>query len=41
MCPWVGPHAPFLGRQPWGLPSREGYLSPQGVLFLPVYGTIA
>ena len=41
MCPWVGPHAPSFGRQLWGLPSRSEYLSPQGVLFPRVYGTIA
>ena len=37
MCPWVGPHAPSFGRQLWGLPSRVGYLSPQGVLLPLVY----
>ena len=41
MCPWVGPHAPFFGRQLWGLPSRVEYLPPQGVLLLLVYGTTA
>ena len=41
MCPWVGPHAPFFGRQLWGLPSRLEYLSPQGVLLPLVYGTTA
>ena len=41
MCPWVGPHAPFFGRQLWGLPSRVEYLSPQGVLLPLVYGTTA
>ena len=41
MCPWVGPHAPSLGRQLWGLPSRVEYLSPQGVLPPLVYGTTA
>ena len=41
MCPWVGPHAPSFGRQPWGLPSRVEYLSPQGVLLPLVYGTTA
>ena len=41
MCPWVGPHAPSLGRQLWGLPSRVEYLSPQGVLLPHVYGTTA
>ena len=41
MCPWVGPHAPSFGRQLWGLPSRVGYLSPQGVLLPLVYGTTA
>ena len=41
MCPWVGPHAPSLGRQLWGLPSRVEYLSPQGVLLPLVYGTTA
>ena len=39
MCPWVGSHAPSFGRQLWGLPSRLEYLSPQGVLLPPVYGT--
>ena len=41
MCPWVGPHAPSLGRQCWGLPSREESLSPQVVLLPLVYGTTA
>ena len=41
MCPWVGPHAPSFGRHLWGLPSRVGYLSPQGVLLPLVYGTTA
>ena len=41
MCPWVGPHAPSFGRQPWGLPSRVGYISPQVVLLPLVYGTTA
>ena len=41
MCPWVGPHAPSFGGQLWGPPSRVGYLSPQGVLLLLVYGTTA
>ena len=41
MCPWVGPHAPCLGRQLWGLPSRVEYLSPQGVLLPLVYSTTA
>ena len=41
MCPWVGPHALSFGRQLWGLPSRVGYLSPQGVLLPLVYGTTA
>ena len=41
MCPCVGPHAPSLGRQLWGLPSRVEYLSPQGVLLPLVYGTTA
>ena len=41
MCPWVGPHAPSFGRQLWGLLSRVGYLSPQGVLLPLVYGTTA
>ena len=41
MCPWVGPHAPSFGRQLWGLPSRVGYLSPQGVLLPLVYDTTA
>ena len=41
MCPWVGPHAPFFGRQLWGLPSSVQYLSPQGVLLPLVYGTTA
>ena len=41
MCPWVGPHAPSLRRQLWGLPSRVEYLSPQGVLLPLVYGTTA
>ena len=41
MCPWVGSHAPSSGRQLWGLPSRMGYLSPQGVLLPRVYGTTA
>ena len=41
MCPWVGPHAPSHGRQLWGLPTRVGYLSPQGVLLALVYGTTA
>ena len=39
--PRVGPHAPSLGRQLWGLPSRVEYLSPQGVLLPLVYGTTA
>ena len=39
MCPWVGPHAPSLGRQLLGLPSRVEYLLPQGVLLPSVYGT--
>ena len=41
MCPWVGPHAPSFGRQLWGLPSRVGYLSPEGVLLPLVYATTA
>ena len=41
MCPWVGPHAPSFGRQLWGLPSRVGYHSPQGVLLPLVYGMTA
>ena len=41
MCPWVGPHAPPFGRQLPGLPSRRGYLSPQGVLLPLVYSTTA
>ena len=41
MCPRVGPHAPSFGQQLWGLPSRVGYLSPQGVLLPLVYGTTA
>ena len=41
MCPWVGPHAPSIGRQLLGLPSRLEYLSPQGVLLPRVYGTTA
>ena len=41
MCPWVGPHAPFFGRQLWGLPSRVEYLSPQVVLLPLLYGTTA
>ena len=41
MCPWVGPHAPSFGQQLWGLPSSVEYLSPQGVLLPPVYGTTA
>ena len=41
MCPLVGPHAPSLGRQVWGLPSRVEYLSPQGVLLPLVHGTTA
>ena len=41
MCPWVGPHAPSLGRQLWGLTSRVDYLSPQGVLLPLVYSTTA
>ena len=41
MCPSVGPHAPSFGRKLWGLPSRVGYLSPQGVLLPLVYGTTA
>ena len=41
MCPWAGPHAPFFGRQLWGLPSRVEYLSPQGVLLPLVYGMTA
>ena len=41
MCPWVDPHAPFFGRQLWGLPSCVEYLSPQGVLLPLVYGTTA
>ena len=39
MCPWVGPHSPSFRWQLWGLPSRVGYLSPQGVLLPLVYGT--
>ena len=41
MCPWVRPHAPSLGRQLWGLPSRVEYLSSAGVLLPRVYSTIA
>ena len=41
MCQWVGSNAPSFGRQPWGLPSRVEYLSPQGVLLPLVYGTTA
>ena len=41
MCSWVGPHVPSFGRQLWPLPSRVGYLSPQGVLLPLVYGTTA
>ena len=41
MCPWVGSHAPSCWQQLLGLPSRVEYLSPQGVLLPPVYGTIA
>ena len=41
ICPWVGSHAPSFGRQLWGLPSRVGYLPPQGVLLPLVYGTTA
>ena len=41
MCPRVGPHASSFGRQLWGLPSRVGYLLPQGVLLPLVYGTTA
>ena len=41
MCPWVGPHASAFEVQLWGLPSREEYLSPQGVLLPLVYGTTA
>ena len=41
MCPWVGPHAPSIGRQLWGLPSPVEYLSPQGVLLPLVHGTTA
>ena len=41
MCPWVGRHAPFFGRQLPGLPSRLEYLSPQGVLLPLVYSTTA
>ena len=41
MCPWVGPHAPFFGRQLLGLLSRVEYLSQQGVLLPLVYGTTA
>ena len=41
MCPWVGPHAPSVGRQLCGLPSRVEYLSPQGVLLPLVYGMTA
>ena len=41
MCPWIGPHAPSFGRQLRGLPRRVEYLSPQGVLLPPVYGTTA
>ena len=41
MCPWVGPHAPFSGRQLWGLPSGVEYLSAQGILLPLVYGMTA
>ena len=41
MCPWVGSHAPYFGRQLWGLPSCVEYLSPQGVLLSFVYDTTA
>ena len=41
MCPWLGSHVFSCGRQLSGLPSRVDYLSPQGVLLLRVYGTIA
>ena len=41
MCLWVGSHALSCGWQLWGLPSRVEYLSPQGVLLLRVYHTIA
>ena len=41
MCPRVGSHAPPLLAQLCGLPDRMDYLSPQGVLLLRVYGTIA
>ena len=41
MCPWVGPHVPFFGRQLWGLPSRVEYLSPQGILLPLVCATTA
>ena len=41
MCLWVGSHALSCGWQLWGLPSRVEYLSPQGVLLLRVYRTIA
>ena len=41
MCPWVWSHAPYCGRQLWGLPSRMEYLSPQGVLLPRVCGTTA
>ena len=41
MCPWVGPHAPSIEQQIWGLPGRVEYLSPQGGLLPLVYGTTA
>ena len=41
MCPWVGPHAPSVGRQLRGLPSRVEYLLPPGKLLPLVYGTTA
>ena len=41
MCPWVGSNPYSLGRLLLALPSRVGYLSPQGVLLPLVYATTA
>ena len=41
MCPWVESHAPSCGWQPWGLPNRMKYLSPQKILLPRVHGTTA
>ena len=41
MRPRGGPVAPSFERQLRGLPTHVGYLSPQGVLLLLLYGTTA